>query len=385
MEDAIPVMKQSKIGIAVALICLSARTHAQGSATLFGAIDEGLNLSNNTGGSKSLQMASGYLASSRWGLKGDEGIHGGLHALFDLESGFLPENGNLLYTGRLFGFQSTIGVESDILGTLTIGRQFDAITDTVGPLTANGSWAGFLFSHPLDNDNTDGSFHANNSIKYTSHTYAGSSVTAMYGFSNLAGGFGTNRIYAVGLSETYGALKMAAVYEQLSAAGATSSGSVSAGDQGFTAGKQKIWGVAAGYETGKATLNLVYTHTNICHATESIYVGALSGNPDLRFDNIEANFKYNIAPDLLLGFMYTYTLARISNAKTDSSLHWNQIGAMAQYRLSVRTSVYGQVVYQRISANSVDNILDTALITGALGASSNHHQAIGRIGILHLF
>ncbi|MBX4378575.1 porin, partial [Mycobacterium tuberculosis] len=81
----------------------------------------------------------------------------------------------------------------DALGSLTLGRQFDSITDVLGPLTANGNWAGTLFSHPLDNDNTDATFHVDNAVKYTSGTYGGFSATAMYGFSNQAGGFALNR------------------------------------------------------------------------------------------------------------------------------------------------------------------------------------------------
>jgi len=43
---------------------------AQSTVTLYGIIDEGLTFTSNSGGHHAYQMSSGYVAGSRWGLRG---------------------------------------------------------------------------------------------------------------------------------------------------------------------------------------------------------------------------------------------------------------------------------------------------------------------------
>ena len=93
---------------------------------------------NNVGGS-AWQMASGFAQGSRWGLKGTEDPGGGYSALFQLENGFNVNNGTLAQGGRMFGRQAYVG-GSARFGTLTLGRQYDAVVDYLAPTTANGSW-----------------------------------------------------------------------------------------------------------------------------------------------------------------------------------------------------------------------------------------------------
>lgn len=376
----------AKMALAVGLLFASAAAHSQSSVTLFGVLDEGLNLTTNAGGHKAWQTSSVDLVTSRWGLKGSEDLGGGLHAIFDLESGFTLDNGSAYYGGRLFGYQSYVGLQSDSLGTLTFGRQFDSVTDVIGLMTANGYWGGYLFSHPLDNDNTDATFHANNSVKFTSNDYGGFSATGLYGFSNQAGAFAGNRVYSVGLKYSYATFTIGAVYEDLSNPGATSTGAVASDDVSFVATNQKIYGIGASYVAGPATLGLVYTHVNLLQPTSSVYIGDLGlNNSSLRFDNVEFNVKYDVRPDVSVGAMYTYTMAHLKRDGTESGLHWNQVGLMAQYLLSRRTGIYTQLVYQKLSGGNTGTALDTAFIPGAASPSSNSHQAVARIGMTHSF
>ncbi|WP_042298165.1 porin [Paraburkholderia bannensis] len=370
-----------------ALGAFSSHAFAQSSVMLFGVIDEGLNYASNVGGKSSWQTASGDLAISRWGLKGSEDLGGGLHAIFDLESGFALDNGAAAYGGRLFGYQSYVGLQSDSYGTLTFGRQFDSVADTVGLLTANGNWAGFLFSHPLDNDNTDATYHASNAVKYTSPTWAGFSATALYGFSNQAGAFANNRIFSAGLNYTWQTLTLAAVYADLGAPGANASGAIASDDMGFAARNQKTWGIGANYGIGEATLGLVYTRANVMDPQSSIYVGALGlgEHSSLKFDNIEVNARYNVTPAVIVGAMYTYTHAALDQDTGRASLHWNQWGAMVKYLFSKRTSVYGQVIYQAVSGGNTGTALDGAYVPGSAGVSSNSHQVVARIAMNHTF
>jgi predicted porin len=71
----------SKMVLAVALLFASAAAQAQSSITLFGVLDEGLNLTSNAGGHKAWQMSSVDMVTSRWGLKGSEDLGDGLQAI----------------------------------------------------------------------------------------------------------------------------------------------------------------------------------------------------------------------------------------------------------------------------------------------------------------
>ena len=87
----------------------------------------------------------------------------------------------------------------------------------------------------------------------------------------------------------------------------------------------------------------------------------------------------------LVGGMYTYTRGGLDQAGVKSSLHWNQFGAMAQYLLSKRTSVYTQVAYQLVGGSATGTPLDGALVPGSPGASSNGHQIVARVALNHTF
>lgn len=164
------------------LSCLFvAGAHAQSSVTLYGVIDEGFDYTNNVNGNKAYEMQSGYAQGSRWGLKGGEDLGGGVKAIFTLENGFNLNNGRLGQGGLEFGRQAFVGISDATYGTVTLGRQYDSVVDFLAQTTANGNWAGYLFAHPYDNDNTDNSFRVNNTVKYTSPAWAGFSSAACTG------------------------------------------------------------------------------------------------------------------------------------------------------------------------------------------------------------
>ncbi len=377
---------KKRVVAAAACLFASYGAHAQGSVTLFGVLDEGINFTSNAGGHSAWQQTSVDLVTSRWGIKGNEDLGGGLHAILDLESGFQVDSGRIYYGDRVFGYQSYVGLQSESYGTVTFGRQFDTVADTIAPLTANGNWAGYLFAHPFDNDNTDASFHANNSVKFTSATCHGLTATALYGFGNQAGNFARNRAIGAGLTYAWNTLTLGAVYEDLGTPGTTTGGAVAPDDMDFAAGNQKIFGIGANYGIGPATLGLVYTHVMVQQPTASLYAGDFgTAVSRLHFDNLEANAKVYVRPNLFVGAMYTYTRARLALGGGDASLHWNQLGLMAQYSLSKRTGVYSQLAYQKASGGGTGTPLEGAYVLGSAGQSSNSHQIVARVGITHSF
>ncbi|MFM0658660.1 porin [Paraburkholderia sediminicola] len=378
-------MKKLKYA-AIPLLLASTGALAQSSVTLYGLIDEGVDYTNNVGGRSNWEMQSGYAQGSRWGLKGAEDLGGGLQAIFQLESGFDVNTGALGQAQRAFGRQAFVGLQSATLGTVTFGRQYDSMVDYVGPLTANGNWGGYLFSHPLDNDNTDDSFRLNNAVKYTSNTYGGFQFGGLYGFSNQAGGFANNRTYSLGAQYTGGAVSVAASYMLINNPGANNSGALATDDTTFVATRQRVWGGGINYTVAAATFGFVYTHTDLNNPAGSSYIGNFATVPDtLKFDNFELNAKYQFTPAFYAGAMYTFTEAKFNTGAGTAKPKWNQFGLMADYNLSKRTDVYVQGVYQKLSGGTTGTTLDTAFIPGADAPSSNASQLVARVAIRHQF
>ncbi|MBI0327419.1 porin [Burkholderia plantarii] len=366
-----------------AMLAVSAGlAHAQSSVTLYGTIDEGFEYVSNLGGKSDYALVSGNRQlGDRWGLKGSEDLGGGLHAVFQLENGFSINNGALSQSGEMFGRQAFVGLSSERLGTVTLGRQYDSVVDYVAPLSAAGSWGGSLFSHPFDADNLDETFRINNAIKYASPEYAGLQFGGLYGFSNQAGGFASNRAWSVGARYRLGSLVAAAGFLDVDGEDLNTSGA--AVGTPYEAARQTVAAAGLGYTFGAATLGLVYTHTNLDGAPMNTVLR------HVRFDNIEFNAKYDVTSAWYLAMMYLYTSSsvQIDGLKANPSVHvtaplnnphYNEIGLTVGYHLSRRTEVYLQGLYQHASGNQNASI-------GALDDSSTGNQTVARVGIRTAF
>ncbi|MFP3624596.1 porin, partial [Burkholderia sp. SIMBA_051] len=60
------------------------QAHAQGTVTLYGIVDEGVNWTSNTGGHTLYNLTSGGIQASRLGFRGLEDLGGGISVLFVL-------------------------------------------------------------------------------------------------------------------------------------------------------------------------------------------------------------------------------------------------------------------------------------------------------------
>jgi predicted porin len=378
-----------KVVLAMAAAVISAPAFSQNSVTLYGVIDEGFDYTNNVGGSKVYELQSGYVQGSRWGLKGSEDLGGGLKAVFQLENGFNINNGKLGQGGLEFGRQAYVGLTDDKYGSVTLGRQYDSLVDYLAQTTANGNWAGYLFAHPYDNDNTDNTFRVNNTVKYTSPTFAGLQFGGTYSFSNDTN-FANNRQYSVGLQYATGGLLFAAAYLQANNPSSTASGAINnGGDENFVANRLRVFGAGVNYTFGGATVGFAYTGTDVTQPLSSGYVGAITPATgtlsSLRFDNFEVNGKYQFTPAFFVGAMYVYT--RTSFNATSGTLHPNyqSAGLMADYNLSKRTDVYLQGAYQHVGGDKTGTVLDVAYVPGADAVSSTQNQFVLRAAIRHKF
>lgn len=341
--------------------------HAQSSVTLYGSIDEGFEYISNLGGHADYALVSGtQQLGNRWGLKGNEDLGGGLSAVFQLENGFSINNGSALPNGQMFGRQAYVGLASNEVGALTFGRQYDSVVDYVAPLTAAGSWGGTIFAHLFDNDNINETFRIDNSVKYTSVNYAGLQIGGVYGFSNQAGAFADNRAWSIGTKYQNGPLSVAAAYMNIDNASATAGGAVTGSP--YLSVQQRVAGAGVNYAIGAATLGFVYTHTDLVDRP-TFPVSTL------KFDNFEVNAKYDITAACYVGAMYTYTKASLSWSTGRNDPHYNVFGLMADYRLSKRTDLYAQMVYQKASGHGV------FAAVGNLSESSSQDQTVARVGI----
>ena len=372
-------------------LLLAGAAHAQSSVTLYGLIDQGVNYTSNAQGHSAYQMKSGDAYGSRWGVKGSEDLGGGYRAIFQLENGFNAANGALGQGSREFGRQAYVGISSDRYGTLTLGRQYDPTVDGngFGAIAAGGSWAGDIGAHPYDNDNADWDFRVNNAVKYVSPTYRGFTAEGMYAFSNQAGGFSNNSLYAGTLNYQNGGLTVAASYLKMNHPGAGTSGAV-VGDTLFAGSSEQNYGVGVSYKFSKTLLGFVYSHVDVYNPTFNSYFVSNAGPAggswnSWKFDNFEINDQYFFRPNFWLGTAYTFTDARLASTVGSFNPKWHQVTMTLNYDLSKRTAVYVQGAYQHVVSAHTGTDFDFATNVAAAGLSSSENQMVYRVAMIHRF
>ena len=122
-------------------------------------------------------MSSG----SRFGLRGSEDLGDGLRAVFNLEAGFGPLNGNSLQSGRLWGRQATVGLDSDSWGRLEFGRQTNLASKYFGSIdpfsiSYNTANMGTVFS-------SANTMRLDNMVLYQTPSFGGFKAGLGYSFS----------------------------------------------------------------------------------------------------------------------------------------------------------------------------------------------------------
>lgn len=389
-------VKKTRIAAALAACAAMVPTiaHAQGSITLYGLLDVGVDyISNQKGetgsGGKSFGVQSGNLNPDRWGLRGSEDLGGGLSAIFTLENGFTINNGKFGQGGDEFGRQAFVGLASKRYGQVTVGRQYDEVVSLIGPLSAVGfGFGGVLAAHPFDNDHLALDVRMNNAVMFRSVDYSGLKLGAGYAFSNSANGFRENSAYTAGASYARDNLSLAAAFFQANDPGGLNSGNVANGalssrdtDAQLVGGRQRIYAAAAHYVLGATEVGFTFTRTSLDQPDEIAHGGEyvpLAGNR-LTFANYELSARYAVTPTFHVGGAYTYTQGHFIGADTDVSPKWHQVMLQADYALSKRTDVYLEGTYQRVTRTG-NAALDRAGIF-TFGTSSSNRQGIVAIGL----
>ena len=366
---------------------MSSIAWAQSSVTLYGTLDDAVAYYNNVGGHSLVQMQGGGQEDNRWGLKGEEDLGGGTKAVFALENGFVINNGKLDQDGREFGRQAYVGLSSEALGTLTLGRQNDPTVDLVQPITADGY--GPAFSTPGDADNNDNSLWVNNAVKYLSPSYAGFQYELLYGFGGVPGSTASGQTYSAAVAFNNGGFSAAAGYffaKNDESGGAGSSDPIAdnavtplSGAVAFV-GSRQIVQAALQYVLGDFTANVRYSN-----AQYKPYLNFGAFDRTETFNIGAASLGWQATPALLLALGYTFM-----RSSGNASATYNSLAATTQYGLSKRTNFYATVGYTRASGSSFSN--DGSALVPAGGAvadlaptSGTPTQVAVMLGIVHKF
>ncbi|NPT45793.1 porin [Paraburkholderia sp. 1N] len=372
--------KPIALGICATLICGYA--HAQSAVTLYGAVDSGIAYIHNSGGQSSQwKFQSSNLSISQWGLKGTEDLGGGTSTVFDLENGFDSGTGEADHDEKLFGRQAYVGLANDRLGTVTLGRQYDPITDLLQLLTAD-VYSGW-FATPGDVDNYDSSARFNNSVKWASPTWNGVQGSIMYAFGGVAGATGSGQTYSAALAYTGAALSVAGGYlhidngnPTLSARGVSSSDSIfnSPVNSAYASARSiDIARVGGQYVLGSYTVGAAYSYSRYVPDAASTYQDAE------KYHNGSVFAIWQATPAFQVIGAYNYT-----RAVGDSSAKYHQFNVGADYNLSKRTDVYAFGGYQHALGENGFGAAEASM--GSLGiAAGKSTQEVVVVGLRHRF
>lgn len=206
----------------VALMAPWAAHAQQNAVTLYGVVDLSIAGFSTQERGTAINMQSGVQSGSRWGLRGSEDLGNGLRANFQLESGFLANNGNSAQGRRLFGRAAWMGVSGGF-GDLRLGRQTSVSSATLADYDA------FLASYLITGAQTAllpyNANRADNMVAYWSPSVGGlrAGVDASLDYDG-GGGFqtaSTNKLYSAAVVFDQPGYSIAATYEGASWADGT--------------------------------------------------------------------------------------------------------------------------------------------------------------------
>ena len=173
--------------------------------TVYGIVDAGIVQERGGAAGSVTRVSSGVGSASRLGFRGTEDLGGGLSANFVLELGARIDTGEIDSAGTIFNRQAYVGLKSNTLGSLNLGRQYtpyyNALSGVADPFGAGyaGS-AKNLF--PAVGANT----RTSNAIVYNSPKAGGFSGELSYALGEQVGSNEAGRQIGLGLAYSEGKL-----------------------------------------------------------------------------------------------------------------------------------------------------------------------------------
>nr|WP_233234630.1 porin [Bordetella sp. LUAb4] len=367
-------VKKTLLAVALTAACAGAgAAHAETAVTLYGIIDIGVGYERIRGDSfhaSRIGEVHGVASGSRVGLRGVEDLGNGLAAVFTLESGFAPTDGERQQGGRLFGRQATLGLNSTQWGRLEFGRQINMASELFSLIDPFGtSYNAANLGTTLGATNT---MRLDNLVLYHSPVVSGFQLGVGYSFNaddtlDDGPGFATadnNRAVTAGLSYTNGPLFVAAAYDSLRGNAAAAGGQSSA--------RLREYSLGATYD-----FDVVKVAASVGQTLDGWYVGQTlaimpgGSEQDFGYFKLADGFR---ATSTMLGLTVpvsnatavftSWQRAAPNNSKlTGDDKIFNVYALGATYTLSKRTNVYAYASYGHNYAFR-DGVTDTAVITG---------------------
>uniref|UniRef100_UPI003F49A757 porin n=1 Tax=Cupriavidus yeoncheonensis TaxID=1462994 RepID=UPI003F49A757 len=266
--------------------------YAESGVTLYGLADAGVEYINNTGrnGDGLVRVTSGNLSGSRWGLRGVEDLGGGLKAVLQLESGFDIDTGNSGQSGRLFGRDAHVGLESRY-GGVHLGRQ-------------------------------------QTSMREFGIAYDPNVIADRYGMLSMAPEFGARADNAIKYVGTFGGLTAQAFYSLQSNGNEVAGSNVYGGD----------FGAFLNYANGPFSVGVAYDDAHVgtpANQAPAIRRASMAGTYAAGAAKVHAGYRVAMAYD-------GATLPGAQAANAGSNLYWLGLA----YKLTPALSLTGTAYYQ---------------------------------------
>ena len=364
-------------------------------------------------------LFNGAMSATRWGIKGQEDMGGGLKALFLLESGFNVGSGNLsnaaeglannkstgpnmsadsAISGQFFSRGAYVGLSSTSWGTLTAGRQQSFFLDNItvfDPLMGSQVFSPIGFSGSYGGGGYTDDSRVDNSLKYKLN--AGDfSLGALYKFGGVAGSFSAQNAYELNGIYASGPLAVQLGFQKFddafSLSNASGTGTIKA-----TAGDTKAYMLSGKYAWSQTTLRAGYELEEIANpsnptldaAVTTVFGYALSAAPTV--DAYPNEEKLNVfwvggqedftsAFSLLLGVYHVLQNGYDCTAKTEKACSGtlNYYSLVADYHFSKRTDTYFGIMDDTVSGGPAAAVANTS------GPSETHNRTVA-LGLRHIF
>lgn len=355
-------MNKHLITLAIASVATAA-AHAQSNVTVYGSLDAGLAYVNDIGGKSVQRIDQGTMQPDRFGFRGTEDLGGGLKANFQLEGGFATDTGASVNASKIFNRYTTVGLSGNF-GAVTLGNMPDIVFDYAGKLSNGFQLTNFYLFHPGNLDTLANTYQFTNTVRYTSPSMSGLTVSAMVGLGEVAGNNSKGRNTSAGANYVNGPLRLALAYSKQNdrAAGYAGAflGSLGLGNAGTVFNSLTTWAAGGGYTVGAWRMNALYTQSTVDLPTSSF-----------KQKNVDLGAAWRYADVRTLNF--GYTRSRLGAAKYD------QFSISHVYAFSKRSEFYVQAAYQNAGGAAKFAIQNN---TGVAGGDS---QLVTTIGIHHLF
>ncbi|RCW69166.1 porin [Pseudorhodoferax soli] len=336
-----PSMQRKLIApAALATLCALAAdcAQAQSSARLYGIVDLSMRRASGLNefapsDTSATTMSSGLNNTSRWGIRVQEDLGGGLSAQAQLESGINAKTGAPASSTMYFDRQSWVGLGGP-WGLVSLGRQTTLLADAISPIDPLGMrLASFnpainvaaLSQHQLGvgygaSGSATGSYRLNNSIKYNAE-FGGLHVRLMHSLGEVPGNSGASDSTGVGLGYKLGRLQLSAAHQRFR-------------NNDDTLGlRGHVLGAAYTLEGG-IRLAALYARSQ-AHTSATTRAA-------LRTLGLGATVPAGAFVDLTLAH---YRVARERSARADDG--YGRTVAFAEYKLSRRSMVYLEADHTR--------------------------------------